>query len=347
MIRPYSRNMTCWSASSVDRLGRSAADLFRLREWAEVQGKSIRILSPDLSWPPAADDFSGPIVWDVLARVAELELRLITKRQADARAVLRENGAFFGKPPFGFEVVGERYNKRLQPRADLAPILRQMVVRALRGDTYTSIAEWLDESGVSTVHGKPWSQTSVRTVLANPALKGRVLNADGEVTHRFDGPMNAAGWARLQASLDRRPQRRGMITADTALLTGVIFCDQCKGPMYRTKSKRAKKDGTVRTWFYYRCGGLDRRRSDCKNMATLEDIDAYVHEWFTEGGTFADVEIVENDYGPRRRSRRRDRRDRGRIGNWTSMLPTTRISMRACYRSAPVCVLCHPNLRRS
>ena len=66
-------------------------------------------------------------MWDVLARVAELELRIITKRHADARAVVRENGAFAGKPPCGFEPVGERYNKRLQLRADLAPVLREMV----------------------------------------------------------------------------------------------------------------------------------------------------------------------------------------------------------------------------
>ena len=168
-----------------------------------------------------------------------------------------------------------------------------MVDRASPGRHVYSIAEWLDESGVSTVHGGPWSQTSVRGVLASPALKGRYLNADGAVTHKFDGLMTSAEWAQLQASLDRRPQRRGMITADTALLTGIIFCDRCGGPMYRTKSKRTKKDGTVRNWFYYRCGGLDRRRSDCRNMVPLDDVDAWLHAWFTEDGTFARTEIVE------------------------------------------------------
>ena len=203
------------------------------------------------------------------------------------------NGAFAGKPFFGFKVVGERYNKRLQLRDELVPTLREMVVRAMRGDTYTGIAEWLDESGVSTVHGGPWSQTSVRTVLSSPALKGRYLNADGAVTHRFEGLMTAAQWSQLQASLDRRPQRRGMITAATAMLTGVIFCDRCKGPMYRTRSKRKRKDGTLREWFYYRCGGTDRRRSDCRNMVRVEDVDAWVDRWFTEDGTFANTEIVE------------------------------------------------------
>ena len=137
--------------------------------------------------------------------------------------------------------MGERYNKRLQVRADLAPTLREMVDRALRGDTYTSIAEWLDESGVSTVHGGPWSQTSVRGVLASPALKGHYQNAGSAVTHRFDGQMTAAEWTQLQASLDRRPQRHGMITADTAMLTGVIFCEKCGGPMYpRNRSGKRK-----------------------------------------------------------------------------------------------------------
>jgi Recombinase zinc beta ribbon domain/Recombinase len=174
-----------------------------------------------------------------------------------------------------------------------------MVRRALSGDTYTSIAEWLDDTGVSTVHGGPWSQTSVRTALSSPALKGRYLNAAGEVTHKFtDCLMSAAEWKQLQASLDRRPQRRGMITAETALLTSVIFCDRCKGAMYRTKSRKKRKDGTVREWFYYRCGGTDRRRSDCRNMVSVEDADAWVHSWFTETGAFAPVEIVETIVTP-------------------------------------------------
>jgi hypothetical protein len=71
-----------------------------------------------------------------------------------------------------------------------------------------------------------------------------------------------------------------MITADTALLTGVIFCGTCGGPMYRTKSKRKRKDGTVRTWFYYRCGGKDRRRSNCRNMIRCELLDGLTHAAF-------------------------------------------------------------------
>jgi site-specific DNA recombinase len=282
-------------ASKLDRLGRSARHIHRLQEWADKHGKQIVVLGPPpLVWPVPKDDIGSQFMWPLLATLAEWERDAITDRIVAAHRTIDKNKAFRGKPPFGFEIVGdERYNKQLRPRDDLAPVLREMVDRALRGDTYTSIAEWLDESEVSTVHGKPWSQTSVRTVLANPALKGRILNKDKEVTYKFDGPMNAAEWDRLQASLDRRPQRRGMITADTALLTSVIFCDRCGGPMYRTKSKRAKEDGTVDTWFYYRCGGLDRKRSVCKNMVRVEDVDAWVDSWFTEEGTFARTEIVE------------------------------------------------------
>ena len=107
--------------------------------------------------------------------------------------------------------------------------------------------------------------------------------------------MTSAQWAELQASLDRRPQRRGMITAETALLTGVIFCGTCGGPMYRTKSRAKAKDGSVRTWFYYRCGGKDRRRSNCRNMIRLEQVDGWVDRWFTQNGPFADTELLEID----------------------------------------------------
>ena len=154
-------------ASSVDRVGRSARDLHDLQSWAEDHGKTLRILSPSLVWPPPPDDFSMPIVWDVLARVAEIELRMITKRVADQRASLRSAEALVGKPPFGFRAVGEKGSKTIEPVPALVPVLREMVRRANNGDTLRSIAKWLNEAQTAT--GTPCG----RRRQARPSAAGR------------------------------------------------------------------------------------------------------------------------------------------------------------------------------
>jgi site-specific DNA recombinase len=274
-------------ASSLDRLGRNARDLHRLQEWAEDHGKQLTIRSPQLHWPPEPDDFASPIIWDVLGRVAEIELRITTKRYADARSVIADNGGLIGKPPWGFVAVGEKYAKKLEPDLELRPYLLGMVERALRGDTYRSIGRWLDSEGIEPPKGGRWVPTSVINVLRNPALKGRRVHADGRVV-KFEGVLSAARFAELQAALDNRPGRRGPITAKTPMLTGVIECGICGCPMYRSLTVVKGKE-----YSYYVCKGLARDPSRCRNAIKTKDVEDWLDIWFLADGPFADIELVE------------------------------------------------------
>jgi hypothetical protein len=290
-------------ASSVDRVGRSARDLHALQAWAEDNGKRLRILSPSLVWPADPNDLSGPIVWDVLGRIAEVELKLIKKRYADMRQMIKDNGALLGKPPFGFIIVGEKYAKTLAPDPSLVSYLRGMIDRALRGDTLLSICRWLDAEGVAPAKGEKWSPTSASNVLRNPVLKGRRVDAQGKVLLKFESLLSAAQFAELQSTLNRHSVRHGKSTSETALLTGVIECDLCGGPMYRINSATKRKDGTKNICTYYRCKGKDYEPSRCRNSVPLSDIESWLDQWFTYfnddehgapfGGPFADTEIVE------------------------------------------------------
>jgi DNA invertase Pin-like site-specific DNA recombinase len=286
-------------ASSIDRLGRSARDLHDLRAWAEDHGKTIRILSPALVWPPSPDDFSGPIVWDVLARVAEIERQMISKRYKDMRVDLRANEALVGRPPWGYIVVGEKGGKSLALDPDLVPYLQGMIDRARRGDSYLSICRWLDGEGLPPPHGIKWSPHSVVNALRNPALKGRRIEL-GKVVLRFESLLSSTEWQALQDLLDSRPTRRGPVSGTTALLTGVIECDRCGGPMYRFRSGRNRKDGTRRINWYYRCRGTDTDPSSCGNSVPLADIEEWVNLWFTTdvNGAFSNTEIIETTLVP-------------------------------------------------
>jgi len=295
-------------ASSLDRLGRDARDVDRLKVWAEDNDKRITILSPLLHWPPSRDDIASPIIWHVLADIAQMERSLITKRYADARAHITDNGGLIGKAPFGFQVVGDKYSKTLVPDRELVPYIREMIGRSLKGDTYRSIAQYLDAAGVVPVQhreGKTpkvrkdgtaerrWSQSSVVSVLRSPALKGRRIDLDGRVTLKHEAIISASEWAKLQAALDSRPKRRGPVTPETSALTGVIVCALCGGSMYRHRSISRRSGGVKEFLYYYRCRGTDQAPSQCRNMVPLEEIEQWVDLWFTVDGPFCEVEIKE------------------------------------------------------
>jgi hypothetical protein len=309
-------------ASSVDRLGRNFRDMCTLRDWADDNEKSIVVLEPALHWPPATEDMVTPVVWDLLARFAEWELKTITKRQADARAKVRENRGFLGRPPFGFEVVGERYNRTIQPMPELADTLRELVRRSMRGDTLLSLCHWLDSEGIDCPrHGQiargklvdGWTPTTVRNILTNTALKGEQVNKDGKVMHRHAPLISVQEWDQLQSAMYSRTKHGGgrmRNGEESALLTGVISCEKCGGPMFRVRSSTTRKDGSKNTIEYYRCKGRENAPSKCSNMINLNTVDNLTHLSFMNlpvdhelnplsedgqpwSGVFANLEIFE------------------------------------------------------
>ena len=287
-------------ASTLDRLGRNARDLAELRNWAEDHEKIITILSPNLHWPPAPDDFASPIIWDVLARVAEMELRIITKRYADQRRDLTERGALVGKPPFGFVVQGERGNKTIIPNPALLPVMLEMVQRAKSGDTLLSICQWLDRMNVRPAQAdRPtrrqnasaltdptkWHPKVLSQWLRNPALKGRRLDAKGRVVMKHEGILSVEDWNALQAVLDSK-KTRGATVNPTAFLTGAITCRLCGGPMFLIRNPTTRG---VRC--YYRCKGSGQVPSTCKNLAPQSELEDFVNTYLTTGN-YGKTEIV-------------------------------------------------------
>ena len=141
-------------ASTIDRLGRNARDLAKLRGWAEDNDKVLTIISPPLHWPPDPGDFASPITWVVLEQLAEIELKIITERIGNQQRDLIDRNAFTGRQCWAFNIVGEKGSKTLVPDPELRPYLHGMVDRALRGDTLLAIAQWLDSKGIPTDQGK-------------------------------------------------------------------------------------------------------------------------------------------------------------------------------------------------
>lgn len=163
-----------------------------------------------------------------------------------------------------------------------------MVQRYLDGQSLTDICEWLDNEGVKAARGGKWTQKSVSQLLRNEILVGRRIE-NGRTALRCEPILDWPTFNRLQAKLDSAPSRRGLSSTDTALLTGIVRCDKCDGPMYRIRTTQGR---------FYRCAtnpeatGAARYSSKCANMMPLADFDAFVDEQMT-GPVIGGHEILE------------------------------------------------------
>ncbi len=294
-------------ASAIDRLGRDARDLDDLKAWAEDNGKTLVVLKPELEWPvpTGTAGVAHRIMWGLLGDLAQIERDTTKERITAGVDAARLNGGFVGKPGFGFEVVGTKYDKTLRPVPALKPVLREMISLALDGKGFAEIARHLTTSGVlppqagkgvkgGKTANSAWSAVSVAQVLRSTDLKGR--RTESGRTHKFESLLSVSEWNALQAALPKG--QHGPITSETPFLTGVIVCEKCGGPMYRIQSSKKRADGTTGVNRYYRCRGTDQTPSRCGNMVGQDDIEQWVNQWFTEDGAFARTEIIETTEVP-------------------------------------------------
>ena len=98
-------------AYDVSRLSREYFDLAWLRKWAEDHHKKLYVIKDRLRWPDKRDG----TLWGVAAERAYEERQEITERIGRELDALRAGGKLVGRPPFGYEVAGLKYDKTLVP----------------------------------------------------------------------------------------------------------------------------------------------------------------------------------------------------------------------------------------
>lgn len=152
--------------ANVSRLTRSVAFLSRLLE----AGVEVRFC--DL---PKIEGPTGRFLLQQMAAVAELEAGLISDRTKKALAAAKARGQKLGNPgnlrnrdigsANGQVVRVEAANRRA---ADLAPIIAE--VRHGGAVSLREIAAGLNDRGVYTAKGKPWSAVQIQRVLARISI---------------------------------------------------------------------------------------------------------------------------------------------------------------------------------
>jgi site-specific DNA recombinase len=286
-------------ASHLDRLGRSTNDFMELLKWCEKNHKTI--ITTALGDKIDFSKGTGKLLGFVIMWLGEQELESDRRRTRETFEWLRDNGYLTGKCPFGFRVVeimdGKKVRKIIEPDPVNAEYVRQMVTNYLAGWTLAELCDWLDAEGVKPPQNGIWQQNSISQLFRNPVLIGQlesegdvVRDAKGQPMQRCEPILDDETWQRLQAKLEATPKRKTTAPKDTALLTGILVCPKCGGPMYRFTSTRKHPNGNTYVTAYYRCHGTPRKPSKCRNMPKMTDVEAKVTEYIL---THPSIEIME------------------------------------------------------
>jgi len=210
-LRP--KRIVMWS---VDRLVRKGPDLERLIE-LDIPIHSVAAGPMDLSTA------SGRLNARLLTSVATFEGEIKSERQKASNLQRAQMGKpWWPRRPFGFEMDGSF--REIETAA-----LRRAYADLLQGVPVSAIARSLNGDGHLTNRGKPWTQPSLRVVLANARNTAiRVYRGDeiGPAKWQAIVPEDTfRAAARLLASPERLTGGGG---ARVNLLTGILKCHVCK-----------------------------------------------------------------------------------------------------------------------
>jgi DNA invertase Pin-like site-specific DNA recombinase len=222
-------------AWSLDRLQRNRRDEVRLYELCQARGVTISLVNgADLDFTTAG----GRLVADQLSSVARYEIELKSDRQKAAQAQAAKAGRRVGgRRPFGYEQDG------MTIREDEAAAVYAGCLAVLAGESLAEIARQLNDKGLTTGQGSPFTRNSVRDVLINPrnaGLRSHVTEderkrANGRRVTPADHVVGVAAWPgiidegtwRAVCDVLRDPVRRTAPANAQAMLTGIGLCGVC------------------------------------------------------------------------------------------------------------------------
>jgi len=275
----------------LDRLGRNPREILR-RYW-QLEEQGIQVIATD-------EDLSQEIYLLIRAYLAGAESERNSERVRANMAKAIRKGTHVGREPFGFRRVKAIENNRVVTKWEIdltqARAVRRMYELAVKENLgYKAIADRLTAEGFVAKEGRPFASFTVHTILTNPALKGtlvwgrkaRKVSKQAELVEipQFFPPiLSEEEWNELQERLAlRREFNRGKTHTSTYLLSGVLRCGHCRGPMVGKACGRYRR---------YYCSRAMRGRALCSfyNGHSAPKLEKAVLDYLSQ---FADPKRVE------------------------------------------------------
>ena len=248
---------------SLDRFSRDRYDSAVHKHTLKENG--VRVLS---AMEHISDDPTGVLMESVLEGFAEYYSKELSQK---VRRGLMDNAArclTVGNTPLGYK---RGPDGRYAVVEDEAFLVREIYTRVAAGEPLADISRDLNARGLTTKRGSPWGRTSYQFILHDQ----RYIGVYNHMGHRVEGGIPAIIdrdlFDRVQELCTVKPRpvntpQRRRRPAGTYLLTGKLYCGECKSPMVGISG--TSKTGVLH--FYYTCKNK-RERHGCHKANVVRD----------------------------------------------------------------------------
>ena len=170
-----------------------------------------------------------------------------------------------GTIPFGYYVDENQY---FQIDPVTASLVREIYQRYAEGETIRSIQQSMNERGVTTQQGKPFSPNSFSVMLKNRRYLGEYRYSTTVQPGGMPQIVSEGLFEQVQQRIARNRRAPACAKATEAyLLTGKLFCGLCGKPMVGENGR----SHTGIKHYYYKCSAA-KRKQGCTKKAVRKHL---------------------------------------------------------------------------
>ncbi|MCC8043868.1 MAG: recombinase family protein, partial [Clostridiales bacterium] len=246
----------------VDRFGRNREEITFNKYRAKKQGVRVEYVAENI-----ADGPEGVILESVLEGMAEYySLQLSQNVQRGLYESAKKHHAIGGQIPLGYRVAPD---KTFEIDPDTAPVVKMIFEKYAAGETTFEIMHYLNENGYRTSKGKPFTKSSLPTLLKNEKYIGiyvyKDLIRDENAVPAIIEPELFYKVQQMLQTNHRMPSHRWSYS--DYLLTDKLFCGYCGSPMSGKSGYNRKKI----KYGYYACGTHIKDNTICQKKPVRQD----------------------------------------------------------------------------
>ena len=288
----------------LSRFGRNAADVLSSLQLMQDYGVNLVCVEDGID----SSKDAGKLMISVLSAVAEIERENIQIQTMEGRKQKAREGKWNGGlPPYGYKLV----NGLLMIEEEEAEIIRIIFDKYLNTSMGSiAITEYLNSHGYKKKLRQNntldyFTENFISKVLDNAVYCGRITYGK-RTMEKVIGTRNEYRQVRKDDDIDVKGIHEGIITEEEwaqvqikrksmaayqpkthsleheHILSGLLKCPKCGGPMYGNVNRKKKKDGSsYKDYFFYRCQRrkvIDGKKCDYKRQWSEELIDDAVSE---------------------------------------------------------------------
>lgn len=248
----------------LDRFSRDRYDAAIYKRTLRENG--VRVLS---AMEHITDDPTGVLMESILEGFAEYYSRELAQKTRRGLRNNAEHHMVIGTVSYGYQ-KGQDGRYEIVPAE--AAVVREIFTRVAAGEPFTAIAASLNDRGLLTRRGGPWNNHSFARMIHNERYIGVYTYDDLRFDDAIPPIIDRDLFDRVQALCRTKPcpqgsPRRRKKGDNVYLLTGKLYCGECKGPMVG-QSGTGLNGGL---YYYYMCRDRHDKHAPCRKRPVRQE----------------------------------------------------------------------------